>query len=245
VARGVARAAQGADTAGHSWRGSRLEGDLRELEVFSAEELTTILETAESQTPESYPLLLTLARTGLRIGEAVTLRVEDLDFGRRELWVRRTWGSRKKALGDRRINAPKSNRVRRVDMSQQLCRALQGQLTLREAEAVVAGREAPAWVFPDPSGQPLTPGAFWQNVWGPLLKRAGVRYRKPHAVRHTFASRLIQQGESLAYVRDQMGHHSIKITVDIYGHLVPGANKAAVDRLDDATGRNLYATANA
>jgi integrase len=47
--------------------------------------------------------------------------------------------------------------------------------------------------------------------------------------------------ESLAYVRDQMGHHSIKVTVDIYGHLVPGANKAAVDRLD-APGRNLYAT---
>jgi integrase len=61
--------------------------------------------------------------------------------------------------------------------------------------------------------------------------------------RHTFASLLIQQGESLAYVRDQMGRHSIKITVDIYGHPVPGANKAAVDRLDDASVRNLYATA--
>lgn len=69
-----------------------------------------------------------------------------------------------------------------------------------------------------------------------------MRYRKPHALRHTFASLLIQQGESLAYVRDQMGHHSIKITVDIYGHLVPGANKAAVDRLDDQSVRNLPAT---
>ena len=39
-----------------------------------------------------------------------------------------------------------------------------------------------------------------------------------------------------------MGHSSIKITVDTDGHLIPGANKAAVDRLDDATGRNLYAT---
>lgn len=40
-------------------------------------------------------------------------------------------------------------------------------------------------------------------------------------------------------------HSSIKITVDRYGHLIPGANKAAVDRLDDATGRNLYATSGA
>ena len=46
----------------------------------------------------------------------------------------------------------------------------------------------------------------------------------------------------MAYIRDQLGHHSIKLTVDTYGHLVPGANRAAVDRLDDATGRNLYAT---
>ncbi|MBI2986215.1 MAG: hypothetical protein HYY45_05540 [Deltaproteobacteria bacterium] len=41
------------------------------------------------------------------------------------------------------------------------------------------------------------------------------------------------QGESLAYIRDQLGHHSIQITVDTYGHLVPGRNRQAVDRLDD------------
>ena len=54
---------------------------------------------------------------------------------------------------------------------------------------------------------------------------------------------LIQAGESLAYIRDQLGHHSIKVTVDIYGHLAPEGNKAAVDRLDDdATFRNPAAT---
>jgi integrase len=48
-------------------------------------------------------------------------------------------------------------------------------------------------------------------------------------VRHTYASLLIAQGESLAYVRDQMGRRSVKVTVDTYGHVVPGGNKAAVD----------------
>ena len=79
-------------------------------------------------------------------------------------------------------------------------------------------------------------------MWRPLLKTAGVRYRKPHALRHTFASLLLENRESLAYVKEQMGHSSIKITVDTYGHLIPGANKAAVDRLDDATDRNPAAT---
>jgi integrase len=45
-----------------------------------------------------------------------------------------------------------------------------------------------------------------------------------HDMRHTFGSLLIQDGASLAYVRDQMGHSSIQITADIYGHLIPGAD---------------------
>jgi len=51
--------------------------------------------------------------------------------------------------------------------------------------------------------------------------------------RHTFCSRLIANGESLAYIKEQMGHSSIQVTVDLYGHLVPGSNKQAVDRLDE------------
>jgi hypothetical protein len=53
---------------------------------------------------------------------------------------------------------------------------------------------------------------------------------------------LIQAGESLAYEEEQLGHSPITITVDTYGHLIPGTNKAAVDRLDDATRRNPGAT---
>ncbi len=61
----------------------------------------------------------------------------------------------------------------------------------------------------------------------------GLRPVRFHDLRHTYASLLIQQGESLAYVKDQLGHHSIQITVDTFGHLVPGGNRRAVDRLDD------------
>lgn len=67
----------------------------------------------------------------------------------------------------------------------------------------------------------------------------------PHGLRHTFASLLLQQGESPAYVQRQLGHASIKLTVDTYGKWLPMGNKAAVDRLDDggalASGSNLVA----
>ena len=46
---------------------------------------------------------------------------------------------------------------------------------------------------------------------------------------------MLQQGESVVYVKDQLGHASIQLTVDTYGHLIPGANRAAVDRLDDVS----------
>ena len=78
------------------------------------------------------------------------------------------------------------------------------------------------------------------------MAKAGLRYIRVHDLRHTFASLLIQNGESMAYVKEQMGHHSITITVDTYGHLVRDGNKAAVDRLDGlekTTIRNPDATA--
>ena len=54
-----------------------------------------------------------------------------------------------------------------------------------------------------------------------------------HDIRHTYASLLLQNGESMIYVRDQLGHASIQITCDTYGHLQQGANRNAVNRLDD------------
>ncbi len=74
----------------------------------------------------------------------------------------------------------------------------------------------------------------WRNrVFNKVLSSAKIRKVRIHDLRHTFASLLIQAGESLAYIRDQMGHHNIQVTVDIYGHLVPGGNKDTVDWLDD------------
>jgi integrase len=217
------------------------DAPLETVEIFTSAELDRLLDTAERQTPDFYPLVLLLARTGLRIGEAMTLQIGDLDFTRREVWVRRTWGTGKRAHGDRAIGSPKSRRLRRVDMSQQLSDVLQGHLGLREAEAILANRSPVPWLFGDSRG-PMSRNMFqWQ--WRRLLHRAGVRHRKAHTLRHTFASQLIQNGESLAYVRDQLGHHSIEMTVDVYTHLIPGGNKAAVDRLDSPTIRNPAATA--
>src|SRR5262249_28585936 len=140
--------------------------------ALTSEELDLVLRRAEAEIPEAYPLLLTLARTGMRQGEALGLRVGDVDLSRHAIWVRRT---RYRGL----LNTPKSGKSRRVDMSQQLEHALRGWLELRGAEAAVAGRALGAedWVFPA-AGREVPADRHWlESLWHSLLRRCGLRPR--------------------------------------------------------------------
>jgi integrase len=95
-----------------------------------------------------------------------------------------------------------------------------------------AGRTLPPWVFANSDGGHLDADNVRHRVFYRLLERAKLRQIRFHDLRHTFASLLIQNGEPLTYIKEQMGHSSIQVTVDVYGHLVPSANRAAVDKLD-------------
>ena len=206
-----------------------------EVEVFTPEELVRLLAVAEQEYATWHPFVLCLARSGIRLGEAVALEWRDVDFERRVLIIRRT-----ERRG--RASAPKSGKARRVDMSRQLGRTLSSLKSLQEAEAALAAGSAPERVFSMPNGAPIHDDTFRNHVWAPMLRRAGLRYRKPHTLRHTFASLLIEAGESLKYAQEQLGHHSPAFTLAIYGHLIPRGDRRAVDRLDDTTIRNPRAT---
>ena len=79
------------------------------------------------------------------------------------------------------------------------------------------------------------------KVFTKTLRASGLpRHFSPHCLRHTFASLLLQQGESPAYVQRQLGHASVQLTVDnTYGKWLPMGNKAAVNRLDDQSGSKI------
>jgi len=96
----------------------------------------------------------------------------------------------------------------------------------------------PPWIFCTSAATPLDESKV-RRVFGRLLKAAGL---PPHSLRHTFASLLLQQGESPAYVQRQLGHASIQLTVDTYGKWLPMGNKAAVNRLDDPSGSKTVAS---
>jgi integrase len=209
-----------------------------EIRPLTREEARIFLDAARQFAPREYPLFLCALRTGMRLGELLGLQWGDLDFHGRFIEVRRN-------LVAGRVTTPKNGRTRRVDMSAQLAETLKALLTARKAEALRKGwGRVPEWVFCNEDGGPLDGDNLRHRVFYRVLARAGLRRIRFHDLRHTFASLLIAQGESLAYVRDQLGHASIQLTVDTYGHLIPGTNRQAVDRLDDAPGRNPDATTN-
>ena len=113
-------------------------------------------------------------------------------------------------------------------MSPQLAECLDGLRSLQAAEAALDGRTAPERCFP---GQQVED--HWrEHVWRPLLRRRGLRYRRIHTLRHTYASLLLERRASLAYVSEQLGHASPSVTLRVYTHLIPREGRRAVDRLD-------------
>ncbi len=214
-----------------------------EAVFLSTDELERFLKSLQTLSPKHYVLFLTFARTGLRLGEALALRWGDIQFGESEsdanryLWIRRNYTAG-------RFVTPKSGKSRRVDMSQQLRAVLLGLREERLLDAMLKG-DSPVsedLVFPSPSGAALDPANLYKRVFLPAIQNAGLRRFRIHDLRHTFASLLIQDGASLAYVKEQLGHSTIAVTVDLYGHVVPSANIAFVDRLDAKTGPQPNAT---
>jgi integrase len=201
--------------------------------ALTTAEAEQFLTAAKEVCPEYQPLFMVALRAGLRRGELVALRWGDIQFGddsehpNRFILVQHNYVRREHTT-------TKSKKSRRVDMSRELRNNL---LELRDARLLRAYLEgktdiSDGLVFPSPEGGILDPDNLYHRYFVPVLAKAGIRKIRLHDLRHSFGSLLIQAGASLTYVKEQMGHSSIQVTVDIYGHLIPGADVSFVDRLD-------------
>lgn len=208
-----------------------------EADPLTREHAAHLLSVAEQDFPEWFPWLLCALRTGMRIGELIGLEWGDIDWRRPSpsILVQR-------AIVYGKITTPKNHQRRKIDLSDRLRRTL-GFLRQRQIVAALKdGTPRPTRVFVNAAGNALDPSNV-RKVLHRILDKAGLRHRRIHDLRHTFASLLIQQGEPLAYVQKQMGHASIQITVDVYGKWEPGGNREAVDRLDAAVAHSLRRSA--
>ena len=88
------------------------------------------------------------------------------------------------------------------------------------------------YVFAKEDGRPIE-GQYLQRYYKKALKNAGIEYRKFHITRHTYASRLIEKNVNLKVVQTLLGHSSLKMTSEIYAHVLPKQKIDAVELLND------------
>ena len=212
-------------------RQGREDRTARHVEWLTEAELTKALTVARGREPRYYALLLTLATTGVRFGEALGLQIGDVDPIRCRLSVRR-------AIRKRREGAPKSGKPREVDVPPSTMAVLQDWMETVRAEAAVRGAEA-CWLFPSAAGTPMD-DPIPRKALRRVLRAAGIQRRfRVHGLRHTYASLAIQRGVPLLVVSRQLGHGSIGVTADVYGHLDPEATRGAAEAWERIVGPTL------
>ena len=203
----------------------------RKIRPLSVETVWKLIDAAEELGELRRSLVFLDAYTGLRRNEILALHFSDIDWQSHELLVQRAISKRVSDDAARKwtwvLGPPKSAKsIRRVALPEDV-RDLLAKLR-RKAE------DKEGLIFRRTDGSMIDPDYFDEWLFAPVVRRAGLSGIRFHDLRHFFASMLIAQGESPKYVCDQLGHATIQITFDTYGHLFPQARREAAAKLQDA-----------
>jgi integrase len=196
------------------------KGEGREMQPLTREQVDVLL---AELTGAARVAVLTAVSTGVRRGELFALRWSDFDRKRRRLWIRRSLNRHLQ------FQEPKTKRsVRTIACRPTLVEAL----VAHRLESDYSGDDE--LIFPNANGGPMDAANFVRREFRPALRRAGVPLVRFHDLRHTFASLLIAQGLAPKLISEQLGHASIAITMDRYGHLFDQSYADASDAIEQA-----------
>ena len=192
---------------------SSLKPYKKEIHPLSEDQVRRLLKAVEGDKLEA--LYLLAVTTGMRSGELLGLRWEDVDLEAGTLQVRRT-------IFNGRIEAPKTSKGRRSI-----------KLTNRSVQALRVHTEVGEWVFCTGVGTPISAHNLHNRSWKPLLKKAGLPNIRLHDLRHTCATLLLTKGVHPKIVQELLGHSSISITLDTYSHVLPNMQEKVVEAMED------------
>lgn len=198
-----------------------------EIRSLSTEETKILLSKTKEIYPDFYPLLFTALFTGMRQGELMGLTWNSINWITRKITV-------DKNFTHGRVGTTKTGKVRKVDMSLELVKVLkEWRLACPKGEHNL--------VFPNGDGGYQDANNMIKRRFKPALNRAGIDSLRFHDLRHTYASLLLANGAPMKYVQHQLGHSSIKMTMDLYTHLLPEVNEQCVNLLDNIVERATVA----
>lgn len=187
---------------------------INELNVFRKDDIDKII-SVNGYSMQKKNIVNLAYRTGMRIGEILTLKWEDIDFEQKFLTVRRTLSCYNDSEPE--ICEPKTKESRRrIDLDKTTLEILDNME--RRSEFVFCRKDGKIF-----SRQYIT------KSFRKMCESANVKYHSFHSLRHTHASILLANGVHPKIVQERLGHSKISTTMDIYSHLIPGMQAAAVD----------------
>jgi integrase len=206
-----------------------------EIEILSAGQVADVLKRLEGM--PIYPIVAVALATGMRRGEILALRWQDIDLEADRLRVEQSLEQTK--AGGLRFKSPKTRAGRRsIALPPQTVAVLRDhrrrQLELRLA--LGAGKlPADALVFARYDGSPRSPRAL-SKEWSRLVSTRGLPLVTFHALRHSHASALIASGLDVLTISRRLGHGSPAITLGVYGHLFSNTDDKAAEAISAVLG---------
>jgi integrase len=207
-----------------------------EMRPLSEGEARTFLDVARTSGDRFEPLYVLAITTGLRRGELLGLRWEDVELERGPLRVgrslvreegRHTVGETKTRRGRRQVNlTPRTVNALKAHRKRQLEERMQLAETYKDH----------GLVFSTSVGTPVNPENLVNRSFKPLLKKAGIPEIRFHNLRHTCATLLLSRGVHPKLVQELLGHATIAMTLDIYSHYLPSMGDQAAEAMGNALG---------
>jgi integrase len=198
------------------------------LRVWNAEQLSAFL--AQVADDRLYALWRLLAMTGMRRGEALGVSWQDVDMEGGSVTIRRAWIP---VDGVARFSEPKSRSSRRtIALDPATLEVLQAHAA-RQADEQTGWQECLAeagLLFTRPDGRPLVPWtvskAFREHARAAMLPAIPL-----HGLRHTYATLALASGINPRIVSARLGHATVALTLDVYSHVLPQADREAAERI--------------
>jgi integrase len=203
-----------------------------EIKPLSTEETKFLLEAARGDRLEA--LYVLAVHTGMRQGEILALKWDDIDLESATINVRRTL-----TKSGTRITTgePKTSKGRRtIFLTEAAVAALRIHLgrQMEEMERLGDLYKDEGFVFTTEVGTLINPTNLRKRSFVKLLERAGLPHIRFHDLRHTAATLLFKQGQHPKLVQELLGHANIAITLDIYSHVIPGMGDQTARAMEDA-----------
>jgi integrase len=182
------------------------------IKPFSQDEAAKIIAGFEKSYPAWVSFTKFLFLTGCRLSEAIGLQWKHVNFERGEICICESLAQCKDGNGYERVRkSTKTGSVRYLKINTELAKLLTQVSRSQNSEDLI---------FKNPSGTSHIDSNNFRDRWKKVLSAANIPYRRPHIIRHSFASHAIEQGIPLTGVAYLLGHSDTRMVATTYGHLI-------------------------